>query len=130
MKEQKVIGFVYDPEPVNGETHSHEIFLMTWDGRQLHTHSFSGVTSYDVGHRHSYVGVTAPAPSGVPHTHAYSTVTSFNDGHEHFIRGRTGPAIPLSTGGHIHYFEGTTTINGRTPHSHSYSGKTGNEQPS
>jgi hypothetical protein len=129
---QMVFGILYEPNVANGEnegSHSHEIFLVTWDGRMLHTHGFSGVTSLDVGHRHSYVGTTRPAPSGVPHTHEYSTITTLNDGHRHRIAGRTGPAIPLTGGGHFHYFTGITTIDGSTPHSHSYSGRTGNERP-
>lgn len=76
---------------------------------------------------HYYAGVTSPAPTGVPHTHVYSTVTSLNDGHEHLISGRTGPAIPAAGGGHYHFFEGVTTINGRTPHRHNYSGRTGTD---
>lgn len=105
-----------------------KMYLITCDGRVLHTHGSSGVVSFNVGHRHGYTGITEPAPSDAPRTHAYSTVTTFNDGHEHFIRGRTGPAIPLPGGGHYHYFEGVTTVNGRTPHSHAYNGRTGNER--
>src|SRR5690348_9018598 len=125
--EQKVFGIVYESSESENSTHSHEIFLMTWDGRILHSHGFSGVTSFNVGHRHNYAGVTNSAPSGAPHTHAYSTMTSLNDGHTHRISGRTGLAIPLPGGGHYHYFEGVTTIDGRTPHSHTYSGRTGDE---
>ncbi len=124
-EEQRVYGIVYESDDPDADTHSHEIFLVTWDGRVLHSHGFRGVTSFDVGHRHGYAGVTEPAPSGVPHTHAYSTVTTLNDGHVHYITGRTGPAIPVPGGGHYHFFEGVTTVNGRTPHSHRYSGRTG-----
>jgi hypothetical protein len=104
--------------------HSHNLYITTWDGRPVHVHQFSGVTSYDAGHRHQYVGMTEPAPSGVPHTHRYFTFTSFNDGHRHEIRGVTGPAIPLPGGGHYHEFSGVTTTSGRIPHLHRYSGKT------
>lgn len=123
---QSIDGIIYENY---SDTHSHEIFLVTLDGRVLHTHMFSGVTSFDLGHRHGYSSITAPAPSGVPHTHAYSTETTFDDGHRHFINGRTGPAIPLADGGHYHFFEGATSVNGRIPHSHTYSGGTGNELP-
>jgi hypothetical protein len=129
MYEQRVYGIVYEPDESESGSHSHEIFLVTWDGRILHTHGFSGATSHDVGHHHYYAGITQPAPSGVQHSHAYSTVTSFDDGHVHYISGRTGPAIPVPGGGHYHVFEGVTTVNGRTPHRHSYSGRTGNEHP-
>lgn len=108
--------------------HSHSLYITSWDGRPVHVHSFSGVTSFDVGHRHRYAGTTEPAPSGVPHVHEYHTVTSFDDGHHHIIRGVTGPAVPLAGGGHIHYFEGSTTVNGSIPHTHMYSGRTGNEE--
>ncbi|GIO40637.1 YmaF family protein [Paenibacillus apis] len=110
--------------------HSHQLFLTSWDGRpvNVHVHPFEGDTSFDVGHFHHYVGVTEPAPSGVPHVHKYHAQTSFNDQHKHMIRGTTGPAIPLAGGGHYHYFEGYTTIDGRIPHNHRYGGNTGNER--
>ncbi len=127
--EERVYGLIYEQsDSEDTGAHTHEMLLMTWDGRVLHTHGFSGITSQDIGHRHSYSGITDPAPNGVQHTHSYSTTTSFNDGHVHHLRGTTGPAIPIHSGLHIHYFEGVTTVNGRTPHSHSYSGRTGNEQ--
>lgn len=71
--------------------------------------------------------MTEPAPSGVQHVHGYFAVTSFDDGHSHTIRGTTGPSIPLPCGGHYHYFEGYTTVNGSMPHTHRYGGNTGNE---
>jgi hypothetical protein len=122
--EERIVGIVYHPDSASDNEHSHEMYLITWDGRPLHIHNFSGVTSYDVGHAHNYVGTTEPAPSGVPHTHGYYTVTSFTDGHTHVIRGRTGPAIEIPGGGHYHFFEGVTTVNGRPPHTHKYSGTT------
>jgi hypothetical protein len=123
--EEKVFGFLMENKDDSQSEHSHDLYLISWDGRQLHIHPFSGITSVDVGHSHMYVGKTEPAPSGVQHTHAYAAETSINDGHLHFIRGRTGPAIPLPNGGHIHFFEGVTTVNGSTPHRHHYSGYTG-----
>lgn len=104
--------------------HSHSLYIMSWDGKPVHVHHISGVTSFADGHHHKYVGTTAPALSGVPHTHQYFTFTSVNDGHRHEIRGVTGPDIPLPNGGHFHEFHGVTTVSGRTPHSHSYSGRT------
>jgi len=119
-------GFIFDSDDPNGQ-HSHKLYITSWDGRPVHVHSFAGVTSFDVGHSHEYAGVTAPAPSGVPHVHEYQAETTFNDGHTHFIRGTTGEAIPIPGGGHYHYFEGVTTVNGRHPHAHGYQGRTGNE---
>ncbi|MBO9598391.1 MAG: hypothetical protein J7559_11320 [Cohnella sp.] len=111
----------------SGDQHSHKLFITTWDGRQVHVHGFAGMTTVEDGHAHQYAGVTAPAPTGVPHVHAFQTETTFNDGHTHFIRGTTGEAVPLPGGGHIHYFSGYTTVNGRHPHTHAYQGRTGNE---
>lgn len=124
-QKQKVFGIVsHRPQAESGEEHSHEMFLVMWDGTALHTHHFSGVTSYDVGHSHSYAGTTAPAPTGVPHTHKYYTVTSRDNGHTHVLEGVTGPDIPLPGGGHYHFFSGYTTVDGAVPHSHAYSGRT------
>ena len=126
-KKIPVKGIIYHTKG-SGNEHSHGLYITSWDGRPVsHVHPFSGVTSYDVGHAHEYAGVTEPAPSGVPHVHRYHTVTSFNDGHTHTICGVTGPAIDLPGGGHIHAFEGFTTVNGKTPHTHFYRGTTGNE---
>ncbi|SDG54466.1 YmaF family protein [Fontibacillus panacisegetis] len=121
-----ITGFVHCSDDSDGQ-HSHKLYITSWNGRPVHVHSFSGVTSFDVGHAHKYAGVTEPAPTGVPHVHVYHTETTFNDGHIHLIRGTTGNAIPLPGGGHFHYFQGVTSINGAIPHAHSYQGKTGNE---
>jgi hypothetical protein len=122
-----ISGIIFSNDSDANSIHSHNFYLMSYDGRPVHRHSFSGITSIHDRHRHSYHGVTQPAPTGVPHTHHYYTVTSFDDGHTHVIRGVTGPAIPLHNGGHYHVFEGYTTVNGMHPHSHSYSGATGHE---
>jgi hypothetical protein len=119
-------GFLFESNKKDSE-HEHKLFITSWDGRPVHVHPFAGETSFDVGHLHHYAGVTEPAPSGVPHVHGYFAETTFNDGHSHIIRGTTGPAVPLPGGGHIHYFEGYTTVNGLTPHTHCYGGSTGNE---
>jgi hypothetical protein len=119
-------GFMVNSTDENSK-HSHKLFITSWDGRPVHEHPFEGITSFDVGHDHHYTGVTEPAASGEQHVHGYHSVTSFNDGHTHAIRGTTGPAIPLANGGHIHAFEGYTTISGRTPHTHAYRGTTGDE---
>lgn len=121
-----ITGFVVHSDD-GGSNHSHKLYITSWDGRPVHVHPFSGVTSFDVGHSHRYAGITAPAPSGVQHVHGYHAETTFDDGHTHVIRGTTGPAVDLPCGGHIHYFEGYTTVNGKTPHAHMYGGYTGNE---
>jgi hypothetical protein len=119
-------GLVICSDDSDGQ-HSHKLYITSFDGRPVHVHSFAGITSFDIGHNHEYAGITAPAPSGVPHVHEYHTETTFNDGHTHFIRGTTGDAIPIPGGGHYHFFEGFTTINGSHPHAHAYQGRTGDE---
>ncbi|WP_139488537.1 YmaF family protein [Brevibacillus dissolubilis] len=119
-----VTGFVMESNDF-GSQHSHTLFITTWDGRPVHRHAFSGCTSCDDGHTHYYAGMTEPAPTGVPHVHHYYTVTAISHGHTHTIKGTTGPAIPLPNGGHVHYFEGYTTVDGMNPHSHMYRGTTG-----
>lgn len=120
-----ITGFVVHSH--NGDSdHSHKLYITSWDGRPVHVHPFSGVTSYDYGHNHHYAGMTESAPSGVPHVHNYYAQTSFDAHHSHIIRGTTGPAIPLPGGGHYHHFEGYTTVNGSHPHAHAYNGNTGN----
>lgn len=122
-----ITGFVvHSNDP--GSEHSHKLYITSWDGRPLpHVHPFSGITSFDAGHQHRYAGITEPAATGVPHVHGYFAETSFDDGHTHMIKGVTGPSIPLPGGGHIHQFEGYTTVNGRHPHTHMYAGNTGDE---
>jgi hypothetical protein len=56
-------GYVVDSN--DGESdHSHKLYISSWDGRPVHVHSFSGTTSFDVGHDHQYVGLTLTAPTG------------------------------------------------------------------
>lgn len=63
--EKQVFGIVVPSNDSSSESeHTHDMYLVSWDGRQLHVHNFSGVTSLDVGHRHTYVGTTAPAQWG------------------------------------------------------------------
>ncbi|MDN9011466.1 YmaF family protein [Brevibacillus laterosporus] len=128
MRKIPVKGFLFQSSESSAE-HSHGFYITSWNGMPVHRHPFSGTTSFNDGHDHQYIGVTEPAPTGVPHVHRYYTITSFDDGHSHVIEGTTGPAIQLRRGGHIHYFEGYTTVNGRRPHTHHYKGATENEIP-
>lgn len=121
-----VAGFIVDSGD-DRPHHSHQLYITSWNGRPVHVHAFSGITSVNDGHSHEYSSWTAPAPTGVPHVHGYNALTSLNHGHTHLIRGTTGPAIPLPGGGHYHLFEGFTTVDGSHPHSHAYKGQTGNE---
>jgi hypothetical protein len=108
-------------------SHSHQLYITSWDGKPVHVHPFSGSTTFNNGHDHYFAGTTEPAATGVEHVHGYHVVTSINDGHTHLIRGATGTSIEIETGGHFHRFEGFTTVNGRNPHSHMYEGATENE---
>jgi hypothetical protein len=85
----------------------------------LHSHHFSGNTSYDVGHSHEVSGRTRLARDTAHHVHSYYSTTSYNEGHIHHVKGVTGPAIYRGKG-HYHNLSGVTTVNGRTPHSHRY----------
>ncbi|WP_235775473.1 MULTISPECIES: YmaF family protein [Paenibacillus] len=126
MKPIPVKGYILQNEE-KGSDHSHHVYITSWDGRPVHTHPFCGVTSCADGHKHEYAGVTEPAPTGVPHVHRYCTITTVEQGHKHVIQGVTGPAIPIPGGGHIHHFEGVTTVAGTRPHCHYYKGMTGKE---
>lgn len=121
-----VSGFMIGSGGRDGQ-HSHQLYITSWNGNPVHVHAMSGVTSINDGHSHQYASWTAPAQTGVPHVHGYSTATSLDAGHTHLIQGTTGPAVPLPGGGHYHRFEGYTTVGGSHPHSHAYSGQTGNE---
>lgn len=124
-----ITGFIMNSDDDDDSLHSHMLYITSWNGnpRQVHIHALSGMTTINDGHAHQYVGWTAAAPTGMPHVHSYNTVTYVNQGHTHLIQGTTGPAVALPNGGHFHLFQGFTTINGSAPHSHGYSGRTGDE---
>ena len=121
-----ITGFLFEGNGEDSE-HTHKLYITSWNGRPVHVHSFAGVTSRDDGHTHQYARTTESAPSGINHVHGYYTVTSLDVGHTHVIRGTTGPSVPLPGGGHYHYFEGVTTVNGIRPHTHFYRGNTSGE---
>lgn len=114
----------YEGNNAGGLNHSHNLYITRWNGNPSHIHQISGRTSSDLAHYHIFVGTTDPSPNGIQHTHHYFMYTSVDDGHIHEIRGFTGPAIYLPNGEHYHEFQGVTTVNGLTPHSHSYRGVT------
>ncbi|MDF2882555.1 MAG: YmaF family protein [Clostridiaceae bacterium] len=87
-----------------------------------HSHSFSGITTFNKDHIHHYGGVTAKATSGVPHVHNMEGITTYNLEHEHPYVTRTGPAIFLPNGLHYHYFE--TRVEYVKEHTHYISGYT------
>ncbi|PNT92270.1 YmaF family protein [Clostridium thermosuccinogenes] len=87
----------------------------------MHSHSFSGYTSYNNGHRHYYMGMTSISPDVPGHIHYMAGYTSFDDGHTHAYRSATGPAIYIGSM-HYHGYRGTTGIADR--HTHNYDGRT------
>ncbi|WP_141603913.1 YmaF family protein [Terrilactibacillus laevilacticus] len=89
-----ISGFMYHSDD-SGTHHSHQLFITSWDGRPVHVHQISGITSFDAGHNHRISGVTGPAipiPNG-GHYHEFRGVTSVNGVHPHTHRysGRTSP---------------------------------------
>jgi hypothetical protein len=84
----------------NGQTHVHEFLGSTKlaeEGDDRHNHRFAGVTSQAI-------------PRGTSHVHAILTNTDFFENHHHEIGVTTGLAIPVGNGKHVHFVEGTTTL--------------------
>jgi hypothetical protein len=76
----------------------------------LHSHNFSGVTSYNDGHVHRYWGTTSIDPDIPRHTHFMSGETTFEDGHTHLYALYTSPEIRVGRG-HTHYYQAATRLN-------------------
>lgn len=72
MNDIPVTGLMYDSD--ENPSHSHILYITSWNGRPVHTHQFKGVTSFDEEHKHSIRGVTGPAVavSGGGHFHEFS----------------------------------------------------------
>lgn len=106
---------------MNCKKHKHDAYICH-KGKRIHFHCIKGFTSCNLRHNHGYSGRTDFSCSGVQHTHYYSIYTTFDGGHSHLIYGYTGPAVFLPNGRHYHLFQGRTSIDGQTPHSHEYHG--------
>lgn len=94
----------------------------------IHVHTFNTLSDVADNHQHIVMGVTGPARRvGLSHVHRIRVRTSFyveaNRGHWHWFDVMTGQAVVLPDGGHVHYFNGETTIDDR--HSHDVVGVTG-----
>ncbi len=76
----------------------------------LHSHDFTGVTSFNNDHIHRYWGMTSQDPDIPNHAHFMSGQTTFEDGHIHRYSLRTSPEIKLARG-HTHYYQAATTLN-------------------
>lgn len=89
--------------------------------RSLHKHVFENTTSINDMHRHVIRGSTLSSPNVPYHVHLITVATTFDDGHSHRVSVTTGPEMEVK-GGHIHYFNGMTSmVNG---HIHYFSGYT------
>jgi len=85
------------------------------DSCQTHTHEFLGSTKLaeegEDRHNHRFAGVTSqviPVPGG--HIHEMVVNSDFLD-HLHEVPVRTGLQIPVGNNKHVHYAEGSTTVN-------------------
>ena len=81
----------------------------------LHTHNYKGVTTFNDGHEHGYVGTTSQAPDIPGHTHRMVGETTFDDGHSHGYSLQTSPPLPAGNG-HTHYYQSETTFNDQHIH--------------
>lgn len=91
---------------------------------EMHTHSFSGVTTLNNGHTHRYSGVTTPALNVPGHVHYIIGTTVAHDGHKHSFKLQTGTgkSMKVAGGGHTHSFaDGTQSAD---EHVHNMNGFT------
>lgn len=86
-----------------------------------HKHYFQGTTNEILGHHHRYYGESSEAPNLPNHVHEISGCSTKDDGHRHYINVFSGFAIEVP-GGHIHSYQGFTTIDQK--HCHSLSSNT------
>lgn len=95
-----------------------------------HEHLFIGTTKDEIGHSHSFSGVTGPEIhlpdcSELGHIHLlHVTHCSFLNLHIHNIKGITGPAVWISEKEHYHILTGSTAPSAADWHSHTFSGTT------
>jgi len=87
----------------------------------LHTHNFTGVTTFNDGHTHQYSGITGSAADVPGHTHAMMGTTAVNDGHSHNYDLQTSQSLQ-AMGGHTHNYQSFTSFADR--HNHFMSGDT------
>jgi hypothetical protein len=75
---------------------------------EMHTYSFSGVTTLSNGHIHRYSGVTSPAPNVPGHVHFIVGTTTVDDRHKHSYNLQTGQNRQSNAGGHNHSYAAPT----------------------
>lgn len=90
----------------------------------IHVHDFSAYSTVALSHVHIIAGTTDPAAGGLDcHTHLYRGTSSVTNGHFHNFAGKTSAAVPLTGGGHGHWFKGPTSVDAL--HRHCYNWFTG-----
>ncbi len=91
-----------------------------------HVHSFGARLSPAQGHYHYVSGTTGrprPLSPDGGHFHLISGRMTIDERHAHPYLGQTGPAVRVSSGRHIHDFQGFTQV--AFGHRHSFSDRTG-----
>lgn len=88
----------------------------------IHVHQYEGATTCNLGHTHTFAGVSGPAiqrPDG-RHVHIVQGRTSFENNHYHEYSVYSGPDVDLPGGFHVHpvTFQTTVVLN----HSHMFTG--------
>ncbi|MBP2653425.1 MAG: YmaF [Firmicutes bacterium] len=90
------------------------------DRSMVHVHSFNSLSFVHDDHQHIVMGVTAPARlAGGSHVHRIRVRTSYfvgASGHWHWFDVVTGPAICTMDGGHVHTYEGPTSVDNGHDH--------------
>jgi len=87
----------------------------------IHRHYFQGISDLIFNHQHRYSGLSSESPNCPGHTHEISGCNTEDNNHRHYYKIITGPSIEI-TGGHIHAYQGLTTLDFR--HCHLQSGST------
>lgn len=99
---------------------------------QTHVHEFLGSVKIaerqEEPHNHRFTGISSEeiiVPGG--HVHEILTKTDFYENHFHEVGVRTRLQIPVGNGRHVHFAQGTTTLN--DGHNHDFQFATLIENP-
>ena len=87
----------------------------------IHQHYFQGNSDMIFNHQHRYSGLSSQSPNYPSHVHEISGCSTKDNNHRHYYKLMTGPSIEIA-GGHIHAYQGVTTLDSR--HCHGLSGGT------
>lgn len=81
----------------------------------IHRHYFQGISNVVFNHQHRYSGLSSESPNYPSHVHEISGCSTKDNDHRHYYRLFTGPSIEI-VGGHIHAYQGFTTLDFRHCH--------------